>query len=135
LIRGTILFDHRRGGDQDIEWTLSAVSLVVRVLIHGVGLFKVRTNVGAAVTAGPTGKLRLEIGQADVIRPPAGVDRDRMGAAIVCTVDEKPGRARLPHFTESDFLLTHAANPRPLERGSLKRGGEGGGKPLQIAIW
>jgi hypothetical protein len=32
-----------------------------------------------------------------------------MGAAIIGTIDQKPGRAGLPHFPESDFLFTHAS--------------------------
>jgi hypothetical protein len=40
-----------------------------------------------------TGELRLEIGQPNMIEPAAGVDHNRMSAAIVCTVDRKPGRA------------------------------------------
>jgi len=31
-----------------------------------------------------------------------------MGAFVVAAVDEKPARARLPHFPESDFLFAHA---------------------------
>jgi hypothetical protein len=72
---------------------------------------KQRSNIGPAVTAGPTEELRLEVGQPDVVRPLAGVDRDRMGAAKVLAIDQQPGRAGLPHFPESDFLFTHA-DPR-----------------------
>jgi hypothetical protein len=56
---------------------LSAVSLVMRVLVHGGGLFKARTNVSAAAPAGPICEFRLEIGQPDVIRPSALADRIR----------------------------------------------------------
>jgi hypothetical protein len=50
---------------------------------------KQRSDIGAAVPAGPTGELRLEIGQPNIIRPLAGVDRDRMGAAIVLAIDQR----------------------------------------------
>jgi hypothetical protein len=52
---------------------------------------KQRSNIRAAVPT--TGELRLKIGQPNMIEPAAGVDHNRMSAAIVCTVDRKPGRA------------------------------------------
>jgi hypothetical protein len=51
-----------------------------------------------------TGKSRLQIGQAHVIAPAAGVDHDRMRALVVGAVDDEPGRAGLPHFSEGDLL-------------------------------
>jgi hypothetical protein len=80
---------------------------------------KQRSNIRAAVPTNLTGELRLKIGQPDVIRPLAGVDHNRMSTAIVCTVDQKPGGAGLPHFPESDFLFAHVPS---------KRGGDGIGK-------
>jgi hypothetical protein len=81
----------------------------VRILVHGVGLFKAGSNVGAAVPAGPTGELRLEIGQPDIIRPLAGVDRDRMSAVIVLAIDQQPARGS--HFADRDFQFAwHGCN-------------------------
>jgi hypothetical protein len=45
-------------------------------------------------------------------------------APVVAAVDEQPARAGRPHFPESDFLFAH---------GPSKRGGDGIGKPLQLA--
>jgi hypothetical protein len=47
-----------------------------------------------------------------MIGPTIGVDHDRMRAFVIGAVDEKPGRAGLPHFAESDFLFTHASPRR-----------------------
>jgi hypothetical protein len=55
-----------------------------------------------------------------------------MGAPVVAAVDEKPAMAGRPHFPESDFLFTHA-RPRHWKHRASKRGGEGIGKPLQLA--
>jgi hypothetical protein len=52
-----------------------------------------RPDIGAAVPAGPTGKARLEIGQADFIGLAIGIDEDRMGAAVILAIDQKPRRA------------------------------------------
>ncbi|WP_334405983.1 hypothetical protein [Bradyrhizobium sp. AZCC 2289] len=52
---------------------------------------------------------RLEIGQPNVTGPAIGIHDDRMRAFVIAAVDEKAGRARLPHFPESDFLFTHAS--------------------------
>jgi hypothetical protein len=43
--------------------------------------------------AGPTGEARLEIGQADFIGLAIGIDEDRMGAAVILAIDQKPRRA------------------------------------------
>jgi len=72
---------------------------------------KQRSNIGAAVPTSLTGELRLEVGQPDIIRPLAGIDHYRMRALVVAAVDEKPGRARRPHFPESDFRFAwHGCN-------------------------
>jgi hypothetical protein len=47
---------------------------------------------------------RLEIGQSDSIRPAASVDHDRMRAFVIAAVDDEPGRARLAHLSDGDFL-------------------------------
>jgi hypothetical protein len=54
---------------------------------------KQRSDIRVAVPTSLTGELRLEIGQPNMIEPAACVDHNRMSAAIVCTVDRKPGRA------------------------------------------
>jgi hypothetical protein len=46
-----------------------------------------RSNTRAAVTASPTGELRFEIGQPDMIGPAIGIDDDRMRTAIVGAID------------------------------------------------
>jgi hypothetical protein len=74
------------------------------------------------VPANLTGKLRLKIGQANVIRPWGGVDRYRMGAFIVAAVDKQPARAGRPHFPEGDFLLAAIFGAAA---------GEGGHAPLK----
>ena len=51
-----------------------------------------------------TGEFRLQIGQPHVISPLAGIDDDEMRAFVIAAIDEKPGRAGLPHFLEGDFL-------------------------------
>ena len=70
---------------------------------------KHRPDIGATVAASLTGELRFEIGQADMVGPTIGVDRKRMRAFVIGAVDEKPGGARRSHFSESDFLFTHAS--------------------------
>ncbi len=64
-----------------------------------------RPDIGAPLPASLTGKLRLQIGKPDAIGPLAGCDRDMVGAAIVCAVDQQSVRAGRPHFAEGDLLL------------------------------
>lgn len=85
---------------------------------------KHRSNVRATLPANLTGELWLKIRQPDIVGPSAGVDRGRMRAAIVLAIDEKPGRAGLPHFPENDF-------PFP-QHAALKRDGQRFGKPLRV---
>ncbi len=76
------------------------------------------------VAAGLAGKAWLQVGQPDAITPAIGIDHDGVRAPVVAAVDEQPARAGRPHFPESDFLFAH---------GPSKRGGDGIGKPLQLA--
>src|SRR3954454_1172444 len=72
-----------------------------------------RPHVGAAVTALPAGELGLQIESPNVVTPSPGVDHDRMRALLIGTVVDDPGRARLPHFSQGDFLnALHAPIPR-----------------------
>jgi hypothetical protein len=52
-----------------------------------------------------TCELRLQVREANVITPALGADDDRVRALVVTAIDDEPGRARLPHFPESDLLL------------------------------
>jgi hypothetical protein len=62
-------------------------------------------DVGTPMAANLTGKPRLKVRQADVIAPAAGVDHDGMRALIVGAIDDEPGGAGLPHFSEGYLLL------------------------------
>ena len=64
-------------------------------------LLESRPDIGAAVAACSTNKLRLKIGQAHMIRPALSVD-ERVSAPVIAAMDEQPARAVIP---ESDFLL------------------------------
>ena len=68
-------------------------------------MVKQRPDIGAAVSASPAGKLGLEIGQPDIIVPTASLDHDRMRIVIIAAIDDEPGRAGLPHFSDRDFLF------------------------------
>jgi len=67
---------------------------------------KQRPDVRAALPAHPTSKLRLHVGESNVVRPRGGVDRHRMRALVVAAVDEQPARAGRPHFSKGDLLFT-----------------------------
>jgi hypothetical protein len=74
-------------------------------------MFKERPDIGAAVAACPAGELGLQIGKPNVVTRSAGVDDNGMCALVIGTVNNEPGRARLPHFPEGDFLSAlHAPN-------------------------
>jgi hypothetical protein len=66
---------------------------------------EIRANVRAAGTAGLAGETRIEIGQADVIRPAVAADRSPMAAPEIGAIDQEPASARRPHFPEGDFLV------------------------------
>jgi hypothetical protein len=68
-------------------------------------MLKERPDVCAPMAANLTGKPRLKVRQADVIAPAAGVDHDGMRALIVGAIDDEPGGAGLPHFSEGDLLF------------------------------
>ena len=53
-----------------------------------------------------TNEMRLEIGQANVVRPLIGADRDGTHAFVVGTSDKQAPNARGPHITKSDFRLS-----------------------------
>jgi hypothetical protein len=57
------------------------------------------------VTADLASKLRLEVGQANIIAPVIGIHDNGMSAFVVAAKDVQPARAGLPHFPESDLLL------------------------------
>jgi hypothetical protein len=59
-----------------------------------------RPDIGAAVAADLTGEPRLQVRQSSVVTPTASVDHDGMRTTIIAAIDDEPGRARLPHFTE-----------------------------------
>jgi hypothetical protein len=63
-----------------------------------------RPDVGTPMAANLTCKSRLQIRQADVIAP-AGVDHDWVPALIIGAIDDEPGRAGLPHFSEGNLSL------------------------------
>jgi hypothetical protein len=46
-----------------------------------------------------------DVEQAHVVRSAVGVGRGRVAAPVVAAIDDEPGRARLPHFSERDLLL------------------------------
>jgi hypothetical protein len=48
--------------------------------------FKYRPDSGAAVAADLTSKPRLQVGQANVIAPAAGVDNDRMRTFVIAAI-------------------------------------------------
>ena len=52
-----------------------------------------------------TNEMRLEIGQANVVRPLIGADRDGMRAFVVGTSDKQAPKRQRPDITMSDFLL------------------------------
>jgi hypothetical protein len=80
-----------------------------------------RPDIGTAVAASPTGELRLEIGKPDMIGPAIGIDDDRMRTPVIAAVDQKPGRAGLPHFPDRDLL--GACHKQSSERARVKLAG------------
>jgi hypothetical protein len=73
---------------------------------------KQRPDIGPAPTADLARKIRLEVGQANVIAPALGIHGDRVSAAIVRAIDDQPARSvTCSHFPEGDFLLAlHGSN-------------------------
>jgi hypothetical protein len=63
-----------------------------------------RPDIRATPAASLAAKPRLQIGQADVIRPSVAADRGLMRAMIIGAVDQKPANARSAHFGKCDFL-------------------------------
>jgi hypothetical protein len=62
-----------------------------------------RPEIGPAVAASPAGKLGLEIRQLDIIGPAMSLDHDGMRALVIAAINDEPGRAGLPHFSEVIF--------------------------------
>jgi hypothetical protein len=65
---------------------------------------EVRPDVGAAIAAGLADEQGLDIGQADLVGPSAGVNRCRVAALEVRAVDQDAVNAHLAHLAEGDFL-------------------------------
>jgi hypothetical protein len=66
---------------------------------------EIRADIGAAPAAGLANKSRLEIGQADFIRPWVSADRDEMAASVIGAVDQETANASGAHFSQGDLLL------------------------------
>jgi hypothetical protein len=60
-------------------------------------------DVGAPMAASLTGKPRLQVGEANVIAPAAGVDHDGVRAFVVGAIDDEWGSAGPPHFSKVIF--------------------------------
>jgi hypothetical protein len=80
-----------------------------------------RPDIGTMVATSLTGELRLEIGKPDMIGPAIGIDDDRMRTPVIAAVDQKPGRAGLPHFPDRDLL--GACHKQSSERARVKLAG------------
>jgi hypothetical protein len=65
---------------------------------------EIRTDIGASLAACLAGKLCLNVGQSDVIRPSIAGDRCRMAAAIIRAIDQETTHAGSAHFGEGDLL-------------------------------
>jgi hypothetical protein len=67
-----------------------------------------RSDISAALAAGPADKPRLDIGQPHIIGPSLCWHLDRLAATMVCAVDQDAGRAAAwAHFAEADLLGAH----------------------------
>jgi len=81
-------------------------SRIPTVGLSGISLDRtpIGANVGTTPTAGLTGELRLQLGQADIVRPLIGGDRGPVRAAIVGAIDQQAANAGGSHFGEGDLL-------------------------------
>jgi hypothetical protein len=71
-------------------------------------------GIGAPFAAGRADEAVLNVGNPDVIGPLARVHLDRMAALVVGAIDQDVIDARLPHFSESDFLLAGEGGHVPM---------------------
>jgi len=67
-------------------------------------LLKQGSDIGAAVSADRASKLRLQIGQPQIIAPLIGIDDDRVSAFIVAAKDLQPARAGPARKALAGFL-------------------------------
>ena len=62
-------------------------------------------DIGAAVTADRADEEILQIRGPEVTGPKVRIHCDRMRTAIIAAIDDEPGGAGLPHFSDRDFPL------------------------------
>ena len=78
---------------------------------------EIRAYVGASLAAKLARKLRLYIGQPDVIRPSIAADRGRMPGAVIGAIDQQTAHPRGAHLGEGDLLRAGEFGHTPLKRG------------------
>lgn len=82
-----------------------------------VATFKIRPNLGAAITATPADEPRLEIGEPYTVRPAVGVQSNVMAAMAI---DQHAANAHLPHLADGDLARSTVGMRRHVASGGAR---------------
>ena len=72
---------------------------------------EIRPDVGATPPALLADKAILDVGEPQIVRPGAGVHRDRVATGAVRAIDQDAAHAHVAHVAEGDLLESHGFGP------------------------